>query len=188
MSIYSGKCDFADNLLSSGKDEMEAFLEFKKRTGGVIYQYRKVKVTEFNRDWVAKRADLTWSNHAEEVKTRSGKMKDVLRTSYMYYGKRYDDLRKLNKKGVYVRIEIPFETLIDVLPYYPYTLAAHAWSEDHETAIISDKPAYMYRFDDALETGVIPEPMFPTMYMAELQNHYIDVVGKYYNGDPHHHE
>lgn len=180
MSKYSGKCDFADNLLSSGKDEMEAFIEFKMKTGGVIYQYRKVTVTELNREWVSKRTDLTWSNHAETVKTKSGATKEVLRTSYMYYGKEYADLRKLNKKGVYVKIEIPFDTLLDVIPYYPYTFAAHAWSGDHETAIISDKPAYMSRFDDALDTGLASDPRFPTMYMAELQNHYIDVVNRYY--------
>lgn len=180
MSIYSGKCDFADNLLLSGKDEMEAFLEFKKRTGGVLYQYKKVKVTEINRDWVAENTDLTWSNHAVDVKTRSGKTKEVLRTRYMYYGKLYDDLRKLNKKGVYVKIKIPFETLLDVIPYYPYTFAAHAWSADHETAIISDKPAYADRFDNSLETGLSPSPAFPAAYAAELQKHYIEVIGKYY--------
>ena len=31
-------------------DEMEAFLEFKKATGGVIYQHVKVKITERNQE------------------------------------------------------------------------------------------------------------------------------------------
>ena len=75
MSMFSGKCDLFDHInglagwydrdgnpvkMGEGHgayygDEYRDFLEFKKRTDGVLYQHKKVEVTRSNQDEVAKK-------------------------------------------------------------------------------------------------------------------------------------
>jgi len=76
ISRYSGKCDLADHIGGMGgwydrdgnpvnfgdenvhvyySDEMQDFIEFKRRTGGVMYQHMRIEVTELNQKLVSKK-------------------------------------------------------------------------------------------------------------------------------------
>ncbi len=178
MSRYSSKCDLFDFMMMSDGDELKAFEIFKKETGGVLHQHRKVTVTELNRDWVAKHSQLTWREE-EFVKTlKNGKTRKAINTVYRYWGSEYPTLKKLNKKGVYVTIDIPFETILDLIPYYPYAIAACSHGDGKSLIVLADKPEPDSRFDAQLSRGYCDEPRFPSYYKGELQAHYIDVVNR----------
>ena len=75
MSMFSGRCDFADCIAGLGgwydkdgnpvkfgqegvgayySDELQDFREFKRKTGGVMYQHKRInKIDEWNQDFVA---------------------------------------------------------------------------------------------------------------------------------------
>ena len=158
MSRFSGKCDLFDSMMIGHEDELEAFNTFKEKTGGVLYQYRKVKVTESNRDWVAKHADLSWSNHTVEKTEKNGDKNEILATEYCYYNKPFESLKKLNKNGVYVKMEIHFNSILDLIPYYPYVPAVWASSEGKTTVVLPEKSFIEKELDYSLESDYVEEP------------------------------
>ena len=145
MSIYSGKCDLCDHIAGMGgwydkngnpvkmgdpnveayySDEMQDFLAFKKETGGVLHQHKKMTVTKWNHDEAKK-----WCPELEIIEHKKtvvdNRQKSGLRTetyyTYKYFNKEYT-LKELNKKGVWITIDIHFNTLLDLIPYYPYLI------------------------------------------------------------------
>lgn len=202
MSRYSGKCDLADWIAGQGgwfdkngnpvkfgdenvhvlySDEMLDFKAFKESTGGVLHQHKKVKVNEWNQDDVAKHCpDLIIHKHEEVVKDKRVSSGERTKTTYTYtyWGKEYT-LKELNKHGVWVTIDIHFDTLLDLIPYYPYIVSASFKDGDKQTVFISNQSFVIEERDDHIEYGYFSN--FWEHYQKELQQHYIDIVLEYFN-------
>ena len=200
MSLFSGKCDLYDTIMmqhlrcknGSDKkedldkarvyysDELECFNEFKKKTGGVIYQHQEIKVTEQNQSLIEKKCSnfkvIEHIREVEDKRYKDNKKKETTYT-YEYYGKEYS-LKELNKKGVYITKEIHFNTILDIIPYYPYIVTTMCSNNDKLKIFISQES-----FVDNEERKLLNAGYESTMYeyyKKELQKHYIDVVQKYY--------
>jgi len=203
MSIYSGKCDLYDHIAGLGgwynrdgkpvsfndpdvhvfySDEYRDFLEFKKRTNGTMYQHKKVKVTEWNQDEVTKKTDhFKVIEHKEIVadkRLKEGQREKVTYT-YEYFGREYNSLKELNKHGVYVTMEIHFETLLDLIPYYPYLVSMSMSDKGKEIVYLSQESFVDSERDDNYEHGFFSE--FWEHYKRDLQDHYRDIVLTYFN-------
>ena len=94
--------------------------------------------------------------------------------TYTYYGKEYT-LKELNKKGIWITIDIPFDTLLDLIPYYPYIVSMACGG----TVYISQQSFVDEELEDHLEGGWYSD--FWQYYKKELQDHYQEVVLEYYN-------
>lgn len=202
MSQFSGKCDVADliqglagwrdkngnkvdNTYSGPRygDEWEDFLVFKKKTKGLLHQHKKVVVSEWNQKDVKERCpQFDFIEHTKIIKDKrlkSGEREEKYFT-YTYYGKDYSSLKELNKKGVYITIDIKFETLLDLIPYYPYTVSVCAGDKNGMYIVISDKPWPIKSRDESLKDGGRLFDVWQD-YSKNLQEHYREVVLKYYN-------
>ena len=203
MSIYSGKCDLCDLIMmqkhrtESGSDkkedleqarilysdELECFEIFKKKTDGVIHQMLKVEVTENNRNLVAKRCSAfkvyTFETEKDDKRFKSGKKKEVT-YNYEYNGEKYSSLKALNKKfgGIYITIDIHFNTLLDIIPYYPYIVSMANMTPEHSKVYISNMPETIESRNRGLQYGI--EPTVWEYYTRRLQEHYRTVVLRYF--------
>lgn len=201
MSIYSGKCDLCDHIMGTAgwydkdgnpvkmgegsgayySDEYRDFLEFKKRTGGVLHQHKVLTVTPWNHDEAMKLCpELEVIEHKRTVpdkRQKSGQREEVYYT-YKYWGKEYT-LKELNKRKVYVTIDIHFDTLLDLIPYYPYIVSMACSNDGKQTVYISNQSFVDEEVDDHLEHGWYSD--FWQHYKKKLQEHYQEIVLRYYN-------
>lgn len=198
---YSGCCDLYDTIMmlhlrtkdGSDKkedlekspvlysDELECFNEFKEKTGGVIHQHQKIKVTLPNQELVEKKCEsFKIIKHIKEVEDK--RFKDTKRAdtyyTYEYWGKEYKDLKELNKKGVYITLDIPFNTILDIIPYYPYLTNCAASNENGMYVVISNESYVETNYKRLLEGGLDSNQR--AYYNKQLQEHYIEVVQRYY--------
>lgn len=191
MSIFSGKCDFADHLFmqknrtkdGSDKpedlkaarvlysDEQECFDIFKKKTGGVIYKLTPVTVTKNNDQLVAK------YNQFFKIKTEQNDKGKIV-VFYEYFGQRMT-LNALNRKGVVIERPVRFNTLLDLIPYYPYVVVSITASDGLERCVIAES-SFVDESDNHLFTVGI-DFSDCINYRAFLQEHYIEVVHRYFN-------
>ena len=203
MSRFSGKYDLCDHISGLGawfdkegksvkigdegvsvyySDEMLDFLAFKKRTGGVIHQHKKVKVTKYNQEEVSKHCNnFEVVSHTEQVLDKRSKTgtKEKVTYTYKYWGTEYKNLKELNKHGVYVVIDIHFDTLLDLIPYYPYIVSCCSCNEGKETVFISSKSFVLDERDEHIEYGHFYD--YWENYTKKLQNHYREIVLRYFN-------
>lgn len=190
MSSYSGVCDLSDyisfeKMYDKGSyklsDELECFEIFKKKTNGKIYQHHLVKVSEFNQDKVKENCrgfDFTKIETKVPDKRLKEGFKIITSYKYTYYGTEYNSLKELNKRGVYIEQEITFNTLLDIIPYYPYIIGFSASDENGAHVVISNNPEPMREFEDSLKHGGLFR--FPNWENQRLQEHYIEVCKKYF--------
>ena len=201
MSRFSGKCDLCDHVMmykhrtkegsdrpedleKAGvyySDEMECFQEFMKRTGGVLHQHKCLTVTEFNRGLIEKlNPNFKALKHTRQVadkRTKAGTREEVFYT-YEYYGKEYT-LKEISKKKVYITVDIKIKTLLDLIPYYPHIVSVSCYSEGKETIYISDRSYAEEEYEKHLQWGYESEMI--CRYRKELQDHYKEVVLRYFN-------
>lgn len=203
MSQYSGKCDLKDWIAGQGgwfdkngnpvkmgdsfdgcyySDEMLDFKAFKKSTGGVLHQHKKVKVTEWNQFEIAKHCPELKIHSCDEILidkryTSNEKTKTIY--TYTYWNKEYKSLKELNKHGVYVTIDIHFDTLLDLIPYYPYIVSIVTQGDDRQVVYISDQSYVIEARNSSIENGHFDN--FWEYDTKQLQKHYIDVVLEYFN-------
>ena len=197
MSRFSGKCDLYDHIAGTAgwydrdgnpvkmgegsgayySDEYRDFLAFKKLTGGVLHQHKRIKLTPWNHEDVKKLCpDFDYQEHTRIIpdkRQKSGKREEKYLT-YTYYNKEYT-LKELNKKGIFITIDIHFNTLLDLIPYYPYLVSMSCGG----TVYISSQSFVDEEIDDHLEGGWYSE--FWQHYKKELQDHYREVVLRYFN-------
>lgn len=204
MSRFSGKCDLCDHISGQGgwydrdgkpvkfgdpgvgayySDEYQDFLAFKKRTGGVIHQHKKIKVTEWNQKEVEKNIPNLFKviEHKEEVadKRYKGGTREVISYTYEYWHKEYKTLKELNKHGVFITIDIHFDTILDLIPYYPYIISSCFYSDGKETMFISKESFVVSERDEHYEHGYFSD--YWEHYNKDLQDHYRSIVLKYFN-------
>lgn len=197
MSVFSGKCDLFDHIggcagwydregnpVKFGEghgayygDEYRDFLEFKRRTGGVIYQHQKVKVTEWNQEEVAKKIpgqfEIIKHEHLISDKRCKEGHKTKVTYTYKYWGKEYLTLKDLNKHGVWVTIDIYFDTILDLIPYYPYIVSACCSNNGKETVFISKESFVISERDELYERGHFSDSW--QWYTKKLQEHYFEI-------------
>lgn len=183
MSKFSGKCDLYDHIMMMKhypkadnpnilvSDEMECFELFKEVTNGVIYKGINIEVNEYNQKLVS---ELCEYFTFEELPKPSPRHKQ--RYVYKYFGEEMT-LKQLNKRGVYIAIPIHFETLLDIIPYYPYIVVCAFCKDGKESITISSKSFVDSQIEDALKFGRLPY----IDYKKELQNHYKEVVNRHFN-------
>lgn len=177
-SCFSSKCDLFDHIyggVSGWKEYFEAFEAFKKRTGGKLHQERKVLVTDYNLDDIcAMNPKLTYSDVKITKTDKNGESREVTERHFTYWEKKYNNIEKLNKKGVYVRIDIPFETVLDLIPYYPYVIAA----ANGGMVILAKHSEVDSEIEDRLEGGWFKKGSIDHQfdYKHELAEHYREVI------------
>ena len=203
MSKFSGRCDLCDHIMmekhrtqdGSDKkedlekayvlysDEMECFKIFKERTKGVIYQSIRVPLTSFNIDkeikYVNNPNKLSKIEHVDIVpdKRKKGGTRKKITYTYIHNGKEYNRLSDIQYYG---RKEIHFETLLDIIPYYPYIISMSVSSNGEEFIVISSESFIEEQYQSFRESGISTEHR--DWYRQELQKHYIDVIKNYYSG------
>ena len=162
MSFCSGKCDLLDHISGLGgwydkngnpvkfgqegvgcyySDIMQDFEEFKKRTKGIIHQHVKVKVDEWNQDYVKSHCSgFDFTKHVKYVDDKRYKdgRREIYYYIYTYYGKEYT-LKQLNQHGVYITKDIHFKTILDLLPYFPYVVACVTCSHEQENIYLANR-------------------------------------------------
>ncbi len=203
MSKYSGKydvCDFtsgmggwydrdgnsvkfgAEGVYVYYSDEYQDFLAFKKKTNGTLYQHLRVEVTEYNQNYIAEHCDhfkvIKHTKKTPDKRTKSGEKESTYYT-YMYYDKEYKSLKELNRKHVYIEKEIHFNSLLELLPYYPYIITAAVCNEDTYKIWISSRSYVEEEEDKALKLGW--KHSLTDHYRQQLAEHYQEVVLRYYN-------
>lgn len=203
MSVFSGKCDLFD-LISMMKhrtkdgsdekedlekasvlysDELECFEIFKQRTNGVIHQHKVMEVTPYNYSEVAEltKGQFEAIPHTKTVpdkRQKSGERTDTYYT-YKYWGKEYLSLKELNKRKVYITIDIRFDTILDLIPYYPYIVSSSCSNDEELTVYVSNESYVDEERDDRLKRGWYSD--YWQDYKKALQNHYREVVLRYFN-------
>lgn len=181
MSKFSGRADLYDYVYSTVQtwdDYFQAFDDFKKKTKGKIYQYRKILVTEDNRDYIKSKVNLSYSNYTKNITDNNGVKKEILETSYLYQDIIYPNIKALNKHGVYIPFELPFDTVFDLIPYYPYTISSATSNENSAYIVVADKSSPEDILDERLMSGSVWNGSldFYHRYNHALTEHFKDVV------------
>ena len=137
-------------------DIMECFDVFKEETGGIIYQWVKTEVNIFNQHLVEKKCNgfkvITHKEMKEDKRYKNNK-REVVSYTYEYYGKEYKTLKELNKKGVYIDKEIKFDNIIELIPYFPYLIAASGYSNGKEWIHLSSESYMDKRYKEDIRFG-----------------------------------
>lgn len=184
MSKFSGKCDFYDHLCMGHNDLLEAFEEFKRKSGGVLYQHVLIReVNEWNQDFIkAHCPQFDYQKHVWQDPDKRYKcgFKEVVTYTYTYHNKNYT-LKEINKKGVYITKEIPFNTLLDLVPYFPYVVSACCSSKDLEIVYLSNKSYVDRQEDEFFKHGIDSEG--PTHYRKKLADAYLEICKDYFLKD-----
>lgn len=190
MSRFSGKCDLYDHIMMEkmydkggyfDSDELECFKIFKEKTGGKLYQHRKVNVNFYNQEELAKQNEhfsiIEQKNKISDKRTKLGYREKTAYT-YNYFGTEYKTLEALNKNGgVFVTIELPFENIFDLIPYYPYLTSVCACNEGKETIYITTESFVESELQDHLNYSCSSNAY--NYYCKELQQHYVELIEKY---------
>lgn len=189
MSKFSGKCDLYDhismekmepsptnpNILIS--DDDECFEIFKRKTDGKIYQHIKIELTDSNIE-----NEIRYNNHLsrEEVRLvrndnryKSG-VKEIIQYVYHYLGQTFYSLKDLNKFGYIGTKTIEFETIFDLIPYFPYLISFACCNQNSETIFISDKSYVDEEYLEHRQYGHTSKMC--SYYKKELQNYYFSKV------------
>lgn len=206
MSRFSGKCDLYDLLMSMHRrckngsdkkedlenasvlysDEYECFLEFKEKTKGTIYQHKRVEVNEQNQKLIAEKCNGDLEIIELPLEGKQRKHKYVYRYKDYDQGYEYKSLKELNKVGVYITLEIHFDTILDLIPYYPYTTGLIFSDNEKMTVYISNQPYTVEERDSLLNNGYDGQESYE-YYIKKLQAHYGTIVKLYYNSKPENH-
>jgi hypothetical protein len=194
MSRFSGKSDLADIILTQKmypvypgnlnspltSDEMECFNIFKEKTKGVIHQHFKLELNEMNIDKEIEIVNSPRMLSKKEIPWGDGKEHRTKKYVYIYWGKEYNSLKELNKKGYYSTKKIKFDTLLDIIPYYPHIVSFMSSDSQTMFVVISGESYVDYQYEEFRKFG--SESSMYDFYRKELQNHYVEVVNTYFKG------
>lgn len=192
MSQFSGKHDLADTIFMQKmypidpsnpnspltSDEMECFNIFKKMTKGAIHQHIKLELSEMNIDKEIELVNNPRLLSKKEISWGDDKEHRTKKYIYIYWDKEYNSLRELNKKGYHSTKKIKFETLLDIIPYYPYIVSFMS-ADDKSTFVVVSSESHV-ESEYLKFRGFGSEPLMAEHYRKELQNHYIEVVNQYF--------
>lgn len=201
MGTYSGRCDLFDHISMEKmydkgsyktSDELECFNIFKQKTGGVIYQLVRVPLNEWNFDKFAeieKAKERTTYKLEKDIKylevpdkrckTGIRKVEDITyKVSYFNRTVEAKSLAEINKQiSYYYRKEIRFDTIFDILPYYPYIITTAYSDKKREHVIVASQSYVESEFEELLQSGYVS--IMYNHYKADLQKHYKELIDKY---------
>lgn len=205
MSIYSGKCDLADHISGLAgwhdkdgnpvkmgdpnvgayySDEWADFLVFKEKTGGILYQdYLICGVDCYNAEFIkAHNALFDFEKHTEKIPNKRSKKGYVEKEvySFTYLNKKYTE-KEARKLQVTVAVKIHFETLVDLIKYYPYIVSFAASDNETMTVHISRESYVDTEYKQLLSHGY--ESSMKESYDQALAKHYIEIINAYYPND-----
>lgn len=106
----------------------------------------------------------------------SDEYQDFLAFKKMTGGKIYQN-RKI--EGKTYTIEILFDTLLDLIPYYPYIVTMGAKNGSDMTVFITSESYVDTMENECLKNGTSNK--YYNRLKADLQNHYREVISRYYN-------
>lgn len=187
MSRFSGEDDFFDCMMriggakdSSKEAELEAFENFKRQTGGIIYQTFPVKVTLENIDYIEKENPFL----AHEVRTemvpdkrcKSGYRAETVH-DFFYFAHHFYSLEELNKKKtVYTRVGFKFDDIFDLMPIYPYKVAIASRDSSRDYAFVELGINEEFRTARlARDVLVFGKDINPLISSKELTRHFIEM-------------
>lgn len=191
MSQFSGKCDFYDHFSSHAmhprpnnpmvleSNDIEAFEIFKKKTGGVIYRNVRIDLTKYNIEYELKTNPLL-ERKTEEIKyiaedkksqnSDNQKREKTKVIDHYFYCGREMTLKQINKLGYTKKVEIHFDTIYDLIPYFPHLVSSCFSSRDKEIVTITE-----YSFADEEE-----KEMYKYGIKNTLGDHYRKELAKYW--------
>lgn len=199
MSVFTGKSvDLADCLFGCGgyydkdknpvnfgqegvncyySDVLKDFDAFKQKTKGVIYQQQHIKnVNEYNHDLVAKyNKNFKILKHEEKItdKRRKQGFREKIYYTYEYFGKEYSQ-KELNKKGgVWIDVEIHFDTILDLIKYVPYHVYQECGSSDGLYVVIGSDSYVENEYQDHLQYGF---ESLRSHYDKRLRDFYVKII------------
>lgn len=189
MSRFSGKSDLADTVMMQVmykkypdmensplvSDLMASFNKFKEETGGKLYQNFKLKLTEHNVDKEIERSDFLTRT---ELPPKEGVNQRKKKYLYNYFGKEFKTLDALNKYGYYAKREIKFDTLLDLIPYFPHIVTVMTHTNGKKYVEITRESFVDIEYLNFREYG--SESSLHDYYKKELQDFYNEVYIKYY--------
>lgn len=178
MSKFSGKCDLYDHVFMIGckgtadeMSELEKFEIFKQRTSGLLHQSRKLYLEKWNVDY-----EIEYRNNPAILR----KEKVNGRTKYFYYGKAYSSLKALNKVGYYTDFLIYFDTILDLVPYYPYIIAICASDQEGEYIEITKHSHVEDELMEPWRKIKYGKDSIHSYYKEQLNKELIRIVKEYY--------
>ena len=185
MSKFSSKCDLYDHIMMLGgnsNDSIEAELRcfeiFKQRTDGHIYQNYQVVVSENNQSFV--KDHNPWFNFTEreivkkDSRTKTGERKEK-KFTYTYLEQTFDSLKKLNEFGVFVQVPIQFDSVLEIIQFYPYLVGMMTSDSEKEKITITQTSYPLMRFKESMAIGGISSWDCEEYYRKKLQQHYMEV-------------
>ena len=84
----------------------------------------------------------------------------------------------MNEHGFYGDIEIRFNTLLDLLPYYPYIITMMFSDREQETVYISNA-SYVDTYMKDVANYSEPSFRMIEIYRETLKKHYVKVINEY---------
>ena len=203
MSFLSGKADLADFISGLGgwynkngkpvkfgdpgvgayySDIYRDFLEFKKRTKGVIYQHKRIKeVTQFNQQFIEEHCPsfkiIEQTLYAYDKRTKTSQ-RALTTYTYNYWGKEYTAKELKKKGGVFITVEIHFDNLLELLPYFPYVVVCAACDKDSQHIVIANEPYPEEQYESGLQHGFEHSRDYYTHKLAEYTR---EITLRYFN-------
>ena len=164
-------------------DIMECFDVFKEETGGVIHQWVKTEVNEFNQHLIEKKCSIfkvITHKEIKEDKRYKNSTREVISYTYEYSGKEYKTLKELNKKGVYINKDIKFDNIVELIPYFPYIIAASGYYNGKEWIYLSSESYIDKRYKEDIRYGNDGD-YWNHYYRKTLADITKDIVLKYFS-------
>lgn len=203
MSSLSGRCDLLDHINGLGgwytregkpvkfgdkdvgayySDIYQDFLVFKKKTNGVMHQHKRIKeVNRWNQDFVEKNCPafkIIEKDHViPDKRTKTG---ERIETEYFYeyYGKLYTDKELKKRGGVYITVDIHFNNLLELAPYFPYIVTCAACDKEKEHIVISNEPWPEEEYNRGLQNGFEHSRNY---YVHKLAEYTRELTLRYFN-------
>ena len=207
MSFLSGKCDLLDHISGLGgyydkdgnritfieeycgplySDIYQDFLVFKKQTGGVLHQYKRIKeVTPNNHHFIESKLPefkvITHKTKVQDRRTKSG-FNERITYGYEYFGKEYTAQELKDKGGVSIIVDIHFDTLLELAMYFPYTVSVTSSADDKKYVVISEESYVERHYDELIQHGYeVSREHYNKLlveYIKDLSFKYFDPRGK----------
>ena len=178
MSRYSGRCDLYDHVFMIGcrgtddsMSEIEKFNIFKQRTGGILHQSRTLVLEKWNVDYEIEYINNPAILRKENIKNR---------WYYFYYGKKFASLKALNKYGYCTDFKIHFDSIIDLVPYYPFIISVMACDDKGEYVCITNYSEVDYELMQPWRKIKYANDSVQNYYKDELRKELIRVAKQYY--------
>lgn len=195
MSQLSGRCDLLDHIFGMGglydarthrpvkfneegvyayvSDLLQDFNEFKKQTGGVIYQHKEIKLE----NWMGQKEFDFIKSHCKGFDYKADETAGRRKYIFTYYGKEYT-LKDLKKKGIYVEVSIQFNTLLDLLPYFPYVISISCVSDGKQYVVIAGESEVEYERNRSIK--LCSTYSCYSMYVKAMNDLYLEVCRHYF--------